>query len=436
MSSLPQVAIVGRANVGKSSLFNRLVGQRQAIVANQPGTTRDVVTAVVDNGQHSFRLVDTAGLKTAADEFELSIQDQIHEAAANAAAILVVVEAGTVVTDEDQRVIKTALKSGKPLALIVNKFDQAHKKSTSHWQETAIRTVIKASAIHGTGASKILQFLAETIPPAKADKPDNVLRIALIGRPNAGKSTLFNALADKQQAATSPLAGTTRDVNRVSLRYHGRDVELLDTAGVRRSGKIDRGVEHFSVMRSLDAIDQADICLLVMDADELNVHMDQKLAGMIAEAGKGLVMVVSKWDTIEKDEYTHDGFAKKMANNFQHVWWAPLIFTSGVTDQNVNKLVQIATEIDERRHQELKTTELNKVLQAVLAHHPPAAHGVYPKIKYLTYTSSAPPEITLFGRHLDSLHFSWRRFFDKALRHNWDFSGTPIVIKTKSEAKK
>jgi GTP-binding protein len=177
----------------------------------------------------------------------------------------------------------------------------------------------------------------------------------------------------------------------------------------------------------------ADVCLMVMDANELHVQMDKKLAGMIAEAGKGLVMVVSKWDEVEKDDYTHDQLARRLANNFQHVWWAPLIFTSGVSGQNVNKLMEIVTDIVSRRKQELKTTELNDLLHTVISQHPPAAHGIYPKLKYATQTSSSPPEITIHGRNLDGLHFSYRRFLDKALRHNWDLSGTPVTLKFKAE---
>jgi len=434
MSSLPQVAIVGRANVGKSSLFNRFVGRRQAIVADEAGTTRDAVTAVIERKQGSFRLVDTAGLKAADDEFELSIQDQIHEAAQHAALILVVVEAATQITEEDQRVIKTALKTGQPVALVVNKLDQAHDIDISHWQQTALREVFEMSALHGQGMEQLEAFVAKKLPKASApDKPDDILRVALIGRPNAGKSTLFNALAKKQQAVVGDVAGTTRDINAVQLRYHGQTIELLDTAGVRKPGSVEHGVEKFSVMRTLHAIDIADVCLMVMDANELHVHMDKKLAGMIAEAGKGLVMVVSKWDEVEKDDKTHDQLGRRIANNFQHVWWAPLIFTSGVSGQNVNKLMEVVTDIDSRRKQELKTTELNQLLQTVVNQHPPAAHGVYPKLKYVTQTDTDPPEITVHGRNIDGVHFSYRRFLDKALRHNWDLSGTPVTIKFKAE---
>ena len=262
-----------------------------------------------------------------------------------------------------------------------------------------------------------------------------MLRIALIGRPNVGKSNLFNTLSKKQQAIVANVAGTTRDVNRVRVNYKQRPIELLDTAGIRRNGKQEVGIEKFSVLRTLQAIEQADICLLLMDVNELNVSLDQKLAGIIKEAGKGLVLVVSKWDSLEdKDPFSRDQIAHNLMRNYQHVPWAPLIFTSAITGQNVTKIFDIAMEIDERRHQEIKTADLNKVLRKAMAQHPPAGlRNSHPKPRYLVQTDTNTPWFVLFGSDLRYLHWSYKRYLEHAMRDTYDFAGTPIMFSYRDE---
>lgn len=427
MSKINNVAIVGRANVGKSSLFNRLVGRQQAVVANEPGTTRDRVQAMVDHGGKSFRLVDTAGFKRAEDEFESSIQDQIKEAGDAADLILVVVEARTMVTDEDRRVAKMALKSKKPVLLVINKIDQAHNEDLDHWKKLGIKQVHQTSATHNQGIYDLADEIAHMLPKTARTKVDETLRIALVGRPNVGKSYLFNRLAKKQQAIVADVAGTTRDVNRVDIKYEGQQLELLDTAGIRRPGRIQKGVEQFSVFRTLNAIDEADICLLLIDGTELNTHLDQKIAGMVKEAGKSLVIVVSKWDQVEKDAYTRDELAPRIARAFQHVWWAPLMFTSAVTGQNVSKIYELVTELAGHRKQKFKTSELNNFLQDSLVAHPPAGlKNSHPKLRYVTQTDISPPTFTMFGSDTKFLHWSYKRYLEKQARLKWEFSGTPI----------
>jgi GTP-binding protein len=433
--SLPTVAIVGQANVGKSSLFNRLVGGQQAIVAREAGTTRDNVVGRGSYEDRNFWLVDTAGLKVAEDEFEATIQEQIQEATEASDVILVMVDGTQYPSDQDRNVAKKALKSKKPVILVVNKTDLKEALPSDEFLRLGIKTIIRTSAEHNKGTSSLLQAVSEHIPP-KADIPDdNVLRIALIGRPNVGKSNLFNTLAGKQQAIVANIAGTTRDVNRIRIRYQGRDVELLDTAGIRRSGKIEVGIEKFSVLRSLQAIEQSDICFLLMDVNELNVQLDQKLAGLISEAGKGLVLVVSKWDSvIDKDAYTRDALAPQIVRNFAFVPWAPLIFTSAVTGQNVTKLFDLASDIDKRRHTELKTSEVNRVIQQCVNDHPPAGlRGSHPRIKYAVQTDVAAPWFVIFGRDLRYLHWSYKRYMEKALRREFDFAGTPIKFSYRDE---
>ena len=429
-AKLPTVAIVGRTNVGKSSLFNRLVGSQQAIVAREAGTTRDPVVGRVTHGVHTFWLVDTAGLKAPEDEFEATIQEQITDASEAADVILVVVEANKYPDDEDRAVAKKALRSKRPVILVTNKIDLSGALSVEEFRRLGIKVIVPVSAHHNQGTSQLLKEVTAHIPERRASTDDDTLRIALIGRPNVGKSSLFNTLAGKQQAIVASKAGTTRDVGRVRVRYHTREVEILDTAGIRRSGKVEQGIEKFSVLRSIQAIEEADVCLLLMDVNELNVALDQKLAGIIKEAGKGLVLVVSKWDIAEdKDAFTRDRLAGQIAGHYEFVPWAPLIFTSSTTGQNVAKLFDLVTEIDERRRQEIKTTELNRMLTRAIESHPPAGFKQrQPKIRYVTQTDTRPPYFSIFGSDLKYLHWGYRRYLERIFRETFEFTGTPIKL--------
>ncbi len=430
-SNVPIVAIVGRANVGKSSLFNALLGRREAIVADEPGTTRDSITAKAElESGKQFWLVDTAGLKDAADAFELTIQDQIIEAANAADIILVTVDATTIITDEDRRVAKLAFKSGKQLVLLVNKSDKAKKDQIAQFEKLGIKPMIATSATQKRGFEELEEVLEEMLPHATINEADDRVRIALLGRPNVGKSSLYNSLAKKQQAIVADRAGTTRDVNRTLVKYKGREVELLDTAGIRRSGRIERGVEQFSVLRSLQAIEQADVCLLLIDANELSVALDQKIAGMIKEAGKGLVIVVSKWDIKEKDAFTRDDVAPQIAYDFNFVPWAPLIFTSSETGKNVTKIFDIVMEIMERRAQTISTRELNTWMKTVTDRHPPAGlRNRQPKLRYMVQEEGNPiPAFKIFGSQTRFLHWSYRRHMERMLREKWEYSGTPVQL--------
>jgi len=427
-SKLPTVAIIGQANVGKSSLFNRMVRAQQAIVAREAGTTRDNVLGRVEHKHHQFWLVDTAGLKDPGDEFEASIQEQITEAAEVADVILVVVDSTQYVSDEDRLVAKKALKSKKPVILLANKGDLKGALAIDEFRRLGIKTILRTSAEHNSGIVEVLDEIVEIIPARSEEPEDETLRIALIGRPNVGKSYLFNTLAGKQQAIVANIAGTTRDVNRVAVKYNKQAIELLDTAGVRRQGKQEVGIEKFSVLRTLQAIEEADICFLLMDVNELNTALDQRLAGIIDEAGKGMVIVVSKWDTlIEKDAYTRDAIAPRIANAFNFTPWAPLIFTSSVTGQNVTKLFDLALDIDARRKQETKTRVLNDMLQAAIQKHPPAGlKNTHPKLRYMVQTDTAPPWFVIHGSNLKFVHWSYKRYLEKQLRETYNYAGTPI----------
>lgn len=476
---LPIVAIVGRANVGKSSIFNAILERREAIVAKEAGTTRDSITAKGEWRGQNFWLVDTAGMKDATDDFEFTIQEQIIQAADSADVIWVVVEADVPITEEDRRVAKLALKSGKPVFLIINKVDKARGQDLDAFQRLGIKPIIQTSTTQRRGIGELLDTLVENIPAATFTEDDDRIRIALLGRPNVGKSALFNALAKKQQAIVADRAGTTRDINRATVRYEGQTIEVMDTAGIRRSGKIGVGIEHFSVVRSLSAIEQADVCLMLMDVNELNVGLDQKIAGMIKEAGKGLILVVSKWDdeaianvtkraekteqtlaakaaeieaekkisksekirrsrainydergVLAKDAFTRDAVAALIGREYDFVPWAPLAFTSAITGQNVTKLFDLVLQVTAARKTRVSTRALNNWLAGVIASHPPAGlKNRAPKLNYIVQEDDNPtPAFKVFGSHTRFIHWSYRRYMERSMRENFGFDGTPVQL--------
>lgn len=462
-NKVPIVAIVGRANVGKSSLFNAVIGRREAITTDQPGTTRDNLTAKASHFDTSashlrgvwkdFWLVDTAGLKPAEDDFELTIQEQITEATQAADEIVVVVEADVPITDEDRRVATMALKSRKSVILAVNKIDKASRADISAWQRLGIKDIVATSTTQKIGLEELLDKVTAGLPKATIKTATDVIKVSLLGRPNVGKSSLFNALAKKQQARwnaresepaepiplgqaiVSDRAGTTRDINRSSLRYQQREIELLDTAGIRRSGKIERGVEHFSVLRALAAIEESDICLVLMDVNELNVQLDQKIAGLVKDAGKGLILVVSKWDPEGRPAASYGAGSAELfnqasfeiTNNFEFVPWAPLIFTSAETGQNVTKIFDLILEIYENRQARFKTSELNQWLKSAINDHPPAGlKGREPKLNYIAQEENDFPNFKVFGAHTKFLHWSYKRYLERKFRQQWPLAGTPL----------
>ncbi|QQS18027.1 ribosome biogenesis GTPase Der [Candidatus Saccharibacteria bacterium] len=430
-TKLPIVAIVGRANVGKSSLFNAILDRREAIVALEAGTTRDSITAKAEWKDHNFWLVDTAGMKDATDDFEFTIQEQIIQAADSADIIWVVVEANVPVNEEDRRVAKLALKSKKPVFLIINKVDRARGGDLEGFERLGIKPIFPTSATQKRGIDTLLDTLISQIPHATLVEDSSRLRIALLGRPNVGKSQLFNTLAKKQQAIVADRAGTTRDINRTTVKYIGQEIELMDTAGIRRPGKIGVGIEHFSVIRTLSAIEQADVCLLLIDVNELSTALDQKIAGMIKEAGKGLIIVVSKWDSVEgKDAFTRDALAPQIAHAFDFVAWAPLVFTSSVTGQNVTKIFDLALQVAEHRKTRIPTSQLNNWLASVISKHPPAGlKNRAPKLNYMVQEDDNPtPAFKIFGAHTKFLHWSYRRYMERDLRTQWNFDGTAIQL--------
>ncbi len=425
---LPVVAIIGQTNAGKSSLFNRLVRHSQAIVAREAGTTRDNVMGRVDD---RYILIDTAGLKDPDDEFESHIQEQIEDAVDSADLILIALDSTKYPNQDDKLIAKKALKSGKPTLLLLNKADLGEALSVDEFYSLGIKDLIRTSATTGLHINDLrdrILFELEKIgfKTSQKVKEEDSLKLALIGRPNVGKSSLFNNLAKKQQAIVANLSGTTRDVNRTTIRYKGKAIELLDTAGLRRSGKREVGIEKFSALRTLSAIEESDVCCLLIDSTEPHCKLDQTLAGEIIKAGKGIILVVTKTDLEGK---TSDEILDQITYDFNFIPFAPVIMTSSLTGKNTTKIFELANNINEARHAELKTADLNKLLQDAINAHPPAGlKNTHPKLRYMVQTDTCPPWFVVYGSNLSLLHWSYKRYLERRLREAYDFGGTPIFF--------
>ena len=450
MKQLPIVAIVGQTNAGKSALFNRLTKSREAIVSWDPGTTRDSVMRRLSVGAQEVVLIDTAGLKDPEDEFEATIQDQIDDAILMADLILLALDSTLYPNDDDKRIAKKALKSGKKVVLLLNKSDLAGSLDEAEFLKLGIKEIIKVSAEHNTGIPKLREVIAESVgsegwlrgdPAAvsaaggevdgggRRQDPEQAgtIKLALIGRPNVGKSSLFNTIANKQQAIASARAGTTRDVNRTDLRFYGREFEILDTAGVRRHGKQEVGVEKFSVMRTMSAVLEADICVLVLDATDPFVAFDASLAGEILEAGKGLILAVNKWDLSGDGETdVADALLNRLSREYKFAPFSPVVLVSALTGKNVAKILELALKIDESRRTVVKTSDLNRVLLDAVQKSPPTGRPPLPRPRYCTQTDVAPPWFVIYGSNLAKMHFSYRRYLENELRAAFPFFGTPI----------
>lgn len=451
MKSLPIVALIGQTNAGKSSLLNRFAHKNIAIVAREEGTTRDNVTAKIDD---RFLLIDTAGLKNPEDDFEAGIQDQIADAIDAAEIILFTVDSAKYFDHHDKNIAKSALRSKKPVFLLLNKSDCGEALDTNEFRALGIpeNRIFRTSATTGQGIKELKQAILKELSEAgfsgnlaTTERP--ILKLALIGRPNVGKSSLFNSLAKKQQALVSSRQGTTRDINRVEIKYKNRTLEILDTAGLRKPGKREVGIEKFSAIRTLAAIEEADICALLVDSTEPHSKLDQSLAGQIVKAGKGIIMVVTKSDLLTDSEPTNyfgeeniknrtaaDFLLDRLERDYDFLPYAPVLFTSSETGKNVTKLFDLALDIDEARHHEIKTSDLNHILHEAISEHLPAGlKNTHPKPKYIVQTDTCPPWFVVHGHELGLLHWSYKRFLERKIREFYPFLGTPIMFSFRND---
>lgn len=432
MSKLPIVAIVGRPNVGKSTLFNRLVGARQAVVSEEAGTTRDPVRNTLSWQRRDFWLVDTAGFDSPNGDLAADIQAQIEQTRLDADVIVMVIDGSAIITDFDRKCAKLALKTTKPVVLAVNKVD-VFKKMSEETKKLGIKERVAVSAIHGTGSGDLLDALVKHLPKKNAKLQTPHVSIALLGRPNVGKSSLFNAMLGKKQALVSPRSGTTRDVNAATLSHSGNIYQVFDTAGIIRPGK-RKGMERFSILRTLKAINQCDIGVVILDASNLAVALDKKIAGLVREAGKGLIIAVNKWDLIGDKMGGRTNIETRLQSELAFVWWAPLILTSATEDHHITKLVDMAVIVNKTAQTRLPTPMLNRVMRKAVAKHLPAGLKSYrPQPRYITQTGVSPPKFVLFGKDVEFLHESYKHYLENQLRENFDLTGTPVQLIFKSK---
>lgn len=442
--SRPIVAIVGRPNVGKSTLFNRLVGERRAIVQDQPGTTRDRVYGTAEWVGVEFTVIDTGGLQDE-DEAERDFNDQetiiaqqtrvqAQSAISEADVIVFMVDAKNDPTSSDAEIAGILRRADKPTILAVNKADSlARREMAYEYFELGLGEPIAISAYHGNGTGDLLDKIVENLPDAEPEEDTEGPRIAIVGRPNVGKSRLLNALLGQERAIVSDVPGTTRDSLDTQIVWEGQPLTLIDTAGIRRRGRVEVGIERFSVMRSMRAIDRADIVLLVIDATEDFTAQDLHIAGYVEEQKKGLVVVVNKWDLVEKDSGTMDDYRERASRELDFMPYAPLVFISAKLGQRVSQVLEVGLSIIEQREKRVSTASLNKMLQeAVAKHQPPSRPGKWLKFYYATQADVAPPTFIIFCNDPKQIHFGYRRYLENELRESFGFKGTPLRISFRS----
>ncbi len=433
----PVVAVVGRPNVGKSTLFNRLVGARQAIVEDIAGTTRDRLYGEAEWKDQGFIVVDTGGLEPKAEEgYSALIREQVEMALAEADAVLFVVDAVSGLTAVDAEIAEMLRRGDRPVMLVANKADnEARQTAALEFYELGLGDPMPVSAYHGLGVREVLDRLMEILPPIASGAALEQLKLAIVGRPNVGKSSIINAILGQERVIVSEVPGTTRDAVDTPFLYKDHPIVLVDTAGIRRPGKVERGVEKYSVMRAREAIMRCDIAVLVIDASEKLAAQDLHIAGYVAEAYKGMIVAVNKWDLLEDTDDNRMDFAKRILGRLRFTPWAPLAFLSAKTGLNVEGLLDLALDVAESRATRIQTSEVNSVLREAVAAHPPPSPSKRPiRIKFATQAEVNPPTFVFFTNDASLLHFSYRRYLENALRRRFGFEGTAIKLVFRSRS--
>ena len=437
----PMVAIVGRPNVGKSMLFNKLIGRRLSIVEDSPGVTRDRVCGETDWAGRSFVLVDTGGIEPHTDSRMLTLmRRQAEIAIENAAVIVLVTDIRTGVTAADQDVASLLQKSGKPVVLAVNKMDTTGPTDPDFYEfyNLGLGEPIAVSAVNGHGTGDLLDACVRLLPPEDAEAPeDDAVKVAVIGKPNAGKSSLVNRILGEERTIVSEVAGTTRDAIDSRLETPEGAFVFIDTAGIRRKSKVEAGVERYSVLRATMAIERADVSLILIDAAEGVTEQDTKVAGLAHEAGKASILVVNKWDLIEKDGKTMDHMRREVEQAFSFMSYAPILFISAKTGQRVGRLFDLILRADRQAATRISTGMLNDVLaDAQTRVQPPTDKGRRLKIYYMTQVGVRPPHFVAFCNDAKLFHFSYRRYLENRIRETFGLEGTPMVLSVRQRGDK
>ncbi|MBI5838479.1 MAG: ribosome biogenesis GTPase Der [Chloroflexi bacterium] len=448
----PIVALVGRPNVGKSTLFNRLAGERLAIVDDTPGTTRDRLFSESEWNGRAFNIVDTGGidpthggrtpLSTGSADFIEQIREQAQVAIQEADAVLFINDGETGVTSPDREVADILRRSQKklpdgtfwpPIFVVVNKCENADRRAqASEFYELGLGDPYPLSAVHGTGTGDLLDDLVKSFPPQETSEEDDSVKIAIVGKPNAGKSSLLNMLAGNERAIVSPIAGTTRDSIDTKFEFDGIEITLIDTAGIRRRGKIERGVEQYSVLRSFKSIERADVALLMIDAATGITSQDAHIAGFILDEWKSCVVLVNKWDALEKDSTTMDEYTAIIRRELNFMDYVPILYISAKTGQRVDQVLPMALRVQEERLARLTTSKINEIIHNAQDAHPHPSHaGRALKMFYGTQVRSDPPTFMIYVNEPKLMHFSYLRYLENQIRAQYGFLGTPIRIVTK-----
>ena len=436
----PVVAIVGRPNVGKSTLFNKLIGERLAIVKDTPGVTRDRLFAPCEWRGRTFMLADTGGIEPHSDDVILSqMRRQAQLAIEQADVIVLVTDLQSGVTANDADVAVMLQKSGKPVVLAVNKCDHVGGIPADFYEfyNLGLGDPIAVSSVHGHGTGDLLDAVLEHLPPPEQEEEDpDVIRVAVIGKPNAGKSSLVNRIAGEERTIVSDVAGTTRDAVDTPVHNQYGNFIFIDTAGLRRSNKVDDAIEKYSVLRAEMAVERSDVCVILIDGVEGFTEQDSKVAGIAHQQGKACIIAVNKWDAVEKDGKTMDKMRKKLMNDFSFMAYAPFIFISAKTGQRIDRLFELIRYVSQQNSMRISTGMLNDVLaQATARVQPPTDKGRRLKIYYMTQPSTRPPTFVCFVNRADLFHFSYQRYLENQIRETFGLEGTPIrlIIREKGE---
>lgn len=427
----PVVAIVGRPNVGKSTVFNRIAGERISIVEDTPGVTRDRIYARSEWMGKAFNLIDTGGIDIGDEPFVTQITEQAEIAIDEADVIVFVTSVKEGVTDADEKVARILYKTDKPVILAVNKVDNPEVRSEIYdFYSLGFGDPVPISGTHGIGTGDLLDLIVKNFPEDATEEIDDSIKFSFIGRPNVGKSSLVNAILGENRVIVSNIEGTTRDaIDTKFTTEDGSVYTMIDTAGIRKKGKVYENTEKYSVLRAMQAIDRSDVVCVVLNAEEGIREQDKHVAGYAHDAGRGIVIVVNKWDTLKKDSYTMKEFESHIRNEFQYLSYAPIVFVSAKTHQRLNELPKLIRRVDENHSKRVSSAVLNDVIMDAIAHNPtPTDNGKRLRIYYATQVAVKPPTFVIFVNDPELMHFSYERFLENQLRAAFDFEGTPLHL--------
>ena len=423
-------AIVGRPNVGKSTIFNRIIGERKSIVEDTPGVTRDRIYGKVEWLTKEFRVIDTGGIQLADQPFQKEIEMQVEIAIDEADSIIFVVSGNEGLTNDDEYIAKMLIRSQKPVILAVNKIDDTHLINNIYeFYALGLGDPIAVSGVHGIGIGDVLDAVVKSFPEKTRKEYEGMTSFAFIGRPNVGKSSLVNAILNEERTIVSNIEGTTRDAIDTPFKRDGKDYVVIDTAGIRKKGKVYENIEKYSVLRALSAIERADVVCVVLDGETGIRDQDKHVAGYAHEAGKGVVIIYNKWDTVEKDSSTTSEIERKIRNEFVYLNYAPILFVSAKNKQRIHTIIPTIEQVHEYSLMRIQTNVLNEVIMdAQLMTPPPTHNGKRLRIYYASQVSVAPPTFVLFVNDPELLHFSYKRFLENKLREAFNFTGTTLRI--------